>query len=1440
MKSKFLCLMALLCLLPSQFLWSQTTAYSEDELHELYWTYRNRFKLYFTHIGNRPGDCVPMSARIDTSTDNTWCNFPNGYIKYGDGTSQLGFYIALLATEFKLLKDGGKPTQTTLNELYYTLRTIRRLDEAAERYYNPALTTGVLNGFFLRDDVNVDTRLRWQKSNTTMTDADAYQKIGKDGNGNCNELTFTGHAPEMSKDQFACIIMGFALAKKFVTPDAQHDIFVKPTPADEGFFILQEMQTIVDRYMNFIFTDVTWSFDTKCLWAHHPFTLTLTRNLYLRNPVTNADVGKERGADLLDMIVPLCKAAQIITGTDYMEREFHYKTVHANSVCLPNIEDRREKIKDFRPSFFDGYVYGPSPINASSYNPSAADIKTISVFDFEGGENNLNIFGPLAAVVPNHWVNEDFRELCDVYNAQEYYLLNSIMCDSPDMKNYAFWINRFSTIGKKRNPFRWEIGNHYRHANSWQHQNRPHDKELEGFYGAYDFMLAYNLFKIKYPIEALLEYQEASCDCGAPIEDVPWVKPTDTTLRGTWKWRNPTIKLSANVNGSFNTLSSGTVVAERYHTDYIEKGISSFSYLSLYNYKIENTGVLHTKDNTVLCNGKQLSLQNGGKLIVGGDLPTEVSEFRVRKGTTLIIHTGGELRIKNNSRLIVEPGGVLLVDPSSSIVLDGANAILEIRGIISLAANGEFKPTGTGFVLFNNNRPDLNTELTPEGTYTILNEGGGGVVEFNRAGGGKMVEIASHTKVQVHDNVQFKITEATVECGIDAGFVLSCPVTIQRTIFTKIPTLAADYVHNALSLIGQDSVRIWNCAFNYAKTAVAAYIPGNRITITICSFSNCKKAIETWGGGGNFVGSTFSNNYITWTDLSARRFTSIEHNLFTNNQANVVINGALMPFVGFMGNIFKNNHTTILANNSSDVSLACNQFTGNSTNGIFQGNSVANASTRMPFQAKMFNGNIALTGHNMFITGATYPQRGLLFLKDSRYRFDDGYNSFINNYGNTPLFFYSLYSNVSRPVTGPTTSNLYTPNSDINFVNNSWNLTPVGNTFQNILDYNKNTTHKHFDLNFSNTQMEIYGHAKASTINCPVAHWNDALGNPNSFSPAALSYFHINGSFHSTSQVNPGGGDEIKFLYPTTPTTVQDGAFTGQLFHIAASEAVKATYNGVRGTNGLVVNLAALENLNDLLISTINVQLEDDKHTWTHAYNQYLGLLCEAKYSGAFLNNIEAENTHFTQAIALCDAILADNETQPESNYYFKKLHTHYDKGNIYSVFKHYTDALSVFSDMETFTVAEDINLLEVTQCVTEQEKLLHSGIITKYEYHENAKACLANISIEVPADLGFGYDSTYNEDSAEFNDISFIILPNPASTQIVLDINQLIPEAQIMVAVYNKFGVNMTGMLDQGLHTQGQYSVAIPLSSWNADVYTAIVFANGVPYSKHFVKINE
>jgi hypothetical protein len=77
----------------------------------------------------------------------------------GDGPARLGWYIAVLASEWHLLHHNEQSTLQTEKEIYYALRAIERLDMLCERYmdnadnFNKPAGPCLRNGFMMRSDI---------------------------------------------------------------------------------------------------------------------------------------------------------------------------------------------------------------------------------------------------------------------------------------------------------------------------------------------------------------------------------------------------------------------------------------------------------------------------------------------------------------------------------------------------------------------------------------------------------------------------------------------------------------------------------------------------------------------------------------------------------------------------------------------------------------------------------------------------------------------------------------------------------------------------------------------------------------------------------------------------------------------------------------------------------------------------------------------------------------------------------------------------------------------------------------------------------------------------------------------------------------------------------------------------------------------------------------
>ena len=97
---------------------SSNYAQMSTSYHEKYWFYRERLK-YFT----QPGEGIGKSIIADTRNGNKTQD-----LTLGDQTIDLGWYLAILALEYKELGTNSLENDQTLTEIYYAIKAFERLD----------------------------------------------------------------------------------------------------------------------------------------------------------------------------------------------------------------------------------------------------------------------------------------------------------------------------------------------------------------------------------------------------------------------------------------------------------------------------------------------------------------------------------------------------------------------------------------------------------------------------------------------------------------------------------------------------------------------------------------------------------------------------------------------------------------------------------------------------------------------------------------------------------------------------------------------------------------------------------------------------------------------------------------------------------------------------------------------------------------------------------------------------------------------------------------------------------------------------------------------------------------------------------------------------------------------------------------------------------------
>jgi MYXO-CTERM domain-containing protein len=180
---------------------SSAAASTTQENQAKYTHLRQRLNTQYVKVGAAPGESVPAEVRHEAQ----------GFIKFADATLNHGWYLGILATEYHLRThlavypgaDNGDANAATktLDELYFALNALERMDNVADASFPaPCTTTASKNGFFLRDDVPAGFHLHFPPLTSLQSDFVDPVLTNK----------------EMSQDQVYHLLLGLALVKHLV------------------------------------------------------------------------------------------------------------------------------------------------------------------------------------------------------------------------------------------------------------------------------------------------------------------------------------------------------------------------------------------------------------------------------------------------------------------------------------------------------------------------------------------------------------------------------------------------------------------------------------------------------------------------------------------------------------------------------------------------------------------------------------------------------------------------------------------------------------------------------------------------------------------------------------------------------------------------------------------------------------------------------------------------------------------------------------------------------------------------------------------------------------------------------------------------------------------------------------------------------------------------
>ena len=182
-----------------------------------YWRYRNRLRDKFIKVSENvmdQGTNIPAAEIFYNDPENL--TYMNNRICWGDANSNMSQYLSVLATELWILKNNGQNYSKTLEELYYAMLALERLDYFSESYLRGSVNNDDINGFSLRDDVSLNFWSKYKNHfDAGISHCDGHLVINGGINGIDNGKCISRE--ENSQDIIEHTMLGLGLISKLLT-----------------------------------------------------------------------------------------------------------------------------------------------------------------------------------------------------------------------------------------------------------------------------------------------------------------------------------------------------------------------------------------------------------------------------------------------------------------------------------------------------------------------------------------------------------------------------------------------------------------------------------------------------------------------------------------------------------------------------------------------------------------------------------------------------------------------------------------------------------------------------------------------------------------------------------------------------------------------------------------------------------------------------------------------------------------------------------------------------------------------------------------------------------------------------------------------------------------------------------------------------------------------
>lgn len=743
----------LVCILIAGASFAQT-----DELNtKKYWKFRNSFRENYIKIGSAQGESLPAGRRNPFACiDNLDYIGDKGFTYWVDGMIRQGHYIGFLATEYRLLKNHGQDVTAVLNELYYALYAINRVDRDAEQIITslpennmPAVKPQSLNGFYLRDDVPENFYQKWQntKIKCRCTHGSIYENnnAAKENYGEyyAHSQTTGGSLPSL--DQMTSLLVGLTVCDKLL----DDGLYVQPTPSDSVMDLRNEVKQITNRIISYAYNH-NWFLLDEWGW-----------------PVDNG------GGELLFTAYPISLIGQNIVGNNYSstaKRRIDDYDVAQIYYSLPTQMEKdamwdtlsfseKQQVNDFSdynpwplnvggPSNFEEYQSDPSAEEVSidfttafwqsiipaqwpsvyedwlddhkfnetfGWPVSAIKFKKLNLTDY----NNTILFN--LGVASGLFSNSQVFEWGTTTHHYQLVLIDALLKNqTPAYGGKTFFQNLLNSMpvygGFKFSAENWPVstgkqlvwspgwGGEYK----WTHATESNNAiGVEGQFNALDYMYLHNLYYLVYGND-LPEYEESyGCICDgtySALQNLPvtsGASATETTLSALISSNTPVLP---QLMQKFSFLE---FCMENTFADFSSNELTStYDLIQLFDDYHQLEIALNEYQT------QHFTIKNTGELNVESRLVIcETKILTVQDGGVINLDKG-EIRINPGAQLIIEgdvntlPGTKIVVEGQGKIIIKNGG-ILNNEGYIQLKPGASLEYEEGATLRMNNNESEV-------------------------------------------------------------------------------------------------------------------------------------------------------------------------------------------------------------------------------------------------------------------------------------------------------------------------------------------------------------------------------------------------------------------------------------------------------------------------------------------------------------------------------------------------------------------------------------------------------------------------------------------------------------------------------------------------------------------------------------------------------------